>query len=106
MCSMRSGLISWTLACLGLAACSHVRAADQEDREERHPIDHFSTRARFRAVFYDRTPKPGAAAWPAPGSEVAFAEVSCTVRETKTGRTARCVPGNVIDGAFAPLLRD
>lgn len=59
----------------------------------------------FRKTFY--VPSSGdEVAWPKPHSSVELVELSCTVNENKTGRTAKCVPGSAIEPKFAPLLRD
>lgn len=93
---------------LVLFGCVHRQGGaeyDDERREDRHPIDHFTTKAVFRTTFFVPT-SPDDAPWPAPGATVELAEVSCSVSETKTGRTAHCVPGFSLEKKFAALLRD
>ena len=92
-------LVLWTV--LG---CAHRRGEDDYFAEERHPIDHFTSKATFRATFFPRVAAADEAPWPVPGTSVELVELTCTVREAKGGRTAHCVPGYALDKAFAALL--
>lgn len=104
-------LAYFALAAALAVGCVHPHAgagegsAEYERDEERHPIDHFTTKAVFRATFF--TPaSPDAIAWPKPGSAVELVEVSCAVLDGKSGRTATCVPGYSLDKKFTTLLHD
>jgi hypothetical protein len=96
-------LVSLAVSSMG-AACAHGRGEDDAFREERHPIDHFMSKATFRTKFFPRAAAADEAPWPVPGTSVELVELTCTVREAKGGRTAHCVPGYALDKAFAALL--
>lgn len=95
---------------LVLLGCVHQHhgaeyEGDDDTREDRHPIDHFTTKVVFRTTLW--TPEsPDEAKWPKPGSSVELAEVSCAISDSKTGTTVRCVPGFALEKKFAALLHD
>ncbi len=91
---------------VALGACRIHHVDDAWDEERDHPVDHFMTHARFGATFHRTAPNADEAPWPAVGSTVGLVEVTCTVRETKGGRTAHCGPGSHVDAAFLATLRE